>query len=184
MSLNIPEMDIEKIKLALKRPVVLVGMMGAGKTTVGKYLANSLSLEFKDSDDVIVEREGRSIPEIFEQDGEAGFRKIERQTIADLFTQAGVLGVGGGAFAQEDTREIIQAHSLSVWLSGDPATLYERIKGDENRPKLQDFSTFSALCEERYPLYGEADITVDTIGKNSEEVGDKVLMVLQTHLKL
>lgn len=173
----------EKLQELGKTPV-LVGMMGAGKTTVGKHLAALLAVDFKDLDDVIVAREGRNIPDIFAQDGEEGFRQIECRTISSLFEEVGVLGVGGGAFVEEGTRAVIQKRGLSVWLRGEPGALYDRIQGDKNRPKLQDFASFSALCRKRYPVYAQAHMAVETIGKEPQEVAREVIMALHTHLKL
>lgn len=173
----------EKLQELGKSPV-LVGMMGAGKTTVGKHLADLLGVTFRDLDDVIVAREGRGIPEIFEKDGEAEFRKIEGRTIRSLFEEVGVLAVGGGAFVEENTRAVIRERGLSVWLRGDPKALYVRIEGDENRPKLQDFSSFSALCDKRCPVYARADMAVETVGKEPQEVAREVVMALRAHLKL
>lgn len=152
--------------LRLRRPIVLVGLMGAGKTSVGKRLAALLGVPFTDSDSRIVEAAGMSIPEIFATLGEAAFRDGERRVIARLLAERpGVLATGGGAFIAARTREEIAAHGTSVWLRADLDTLWERVRDRPGRPLLQTADpkgTLADLDRERAPVYALADVVVDS----------------------
>ncbi|HVH03551.1 MAG TPA: shikimate kinase [Amaricoccus sp.] len=152
--------------LRLRRSIVLVGLMGAGKTSVGKRLATLLGVPFTDSDSRIVEAAGMSIPEIFASLGEAAFRDGERRVIARLLAERpGVLATGGGAFVEARTREEIAAHGTSVWLRADLETLWERVRDRPGRPLLQTADpkgTLADLHGKRAPLYALADVIVDS----------------------
>ncbi len=152
--------------LRLRRTIVLVGLMGAGKTSVGKRLAGLLGVPFTDSDTRIVEAAGMSIPEIFASLGEAAFRDGERRVIARLLAERpGVLATGGGAFVEPRTREEIAAHATSVWLRADVETLWERVRDRPGRPLLQTADpkgTLRDLHGRRAPLYALADVAVDS----------------------
>lgn len=145
----------------------LIGLMGAGKTTVGRLLARHYSCDFHDSDHEIEARTGVKIPVIFEIEGEAGFRKREEAAISDLTAREGiVLATGGGAILSPLNREALQTHGLVIYLRGTPEHLYERTRHDRNRPLLQTANPLEKLRElyrQRDPLYREiADIVVDT----------------------
>ena len=147
--------------------IYLVGMMGAGKTTVGRLLARRLKLRFVDSDREIESRCGVKIPLIFEIEGEAGFRARESQVLAELAGQEGVvLGTGGGAVLAEQNRRRLAASGTVVYLRARPEDLYERVRHDRNRPLLAAGDPLGRLRElyaERDPLYRSiADLTVDT----------------------
>jgi len=147
--------------------IFLVGLMGAGKTTVGKLLAKHLGKTFVDADHEIEARTGVKIPVIFEIEGEAGFRKREEAVIADLTSRPNiVLGTGGGAVLSAHNRELLRAHGTVVYLRGTPEQLYERTRRDKNRPLLQGGDPLAKLRElfvQRDPLYREvADLVVDT----------------------
>ena len=147
--------------------IFLVGLMGAGKTTVGRILAKRYDKVFHDSDLEIEARCGVKIPVIFEIEGEAGFRKREEATIAELTTLSNVvIATGGGAVLSAHSREILQARGAVVYLRGSPEHLYERTRHDRNRPLLQTADPLARLRElyqQRDPLYTEvADIIVDT----------------------
>jgi shikimate kinase len=146
------------------RPVVLVGMMGAGKTTVGRRLANRLGRQFRDSDEEIERAAQMSIPEIFEQRGEPEFRAGETRVIARVLKEAGVvLATGGGAFVNPETRALMKAEAVTVWLKAEADILFERVSRRSNRPLLKTANpraTLEKLIEERYPIYAEADVTV------------------------
>ena len=150
----------------LRRTIVLVGLMGAGKTSVGKRLAALLGVPFVDSDVRIVEAAGMSIPEIFASLGEAAFRDGERRVIARLLAEPpGVLATGGGAFVEPRTREEIAAHGTSVWLRADVETLWERVRDRPGRPLLQTADpkgTLRDLHARRAPVYALADVAVDS----------------------
>lgn len=147
--------------------IFLVGLMGAGKTTVGRLLAKHYGCAFRDSDHEIEARTGVKIPVIFEIEGEAGFRKREESVIADLTALSGVvLATGGGAVLSPANREKLGGNGLVVYLRGSPEHLYERTRHDRNRPLLQTDNPLEKLRELyrlRDPLYCEvADIVVDT----------------------
>ncbi|MFM9912661.1 MAG: shikimate kinase AroK [Methylophilaceae bacterium] len=150
--------------------IFLVGLMGAGKTTVGKLLARASTLEFFDSDHEIERRTGVKIPLIFELEGEAGFRKRESQVIADLVMLPNVvLATGGGAILLLENRDALSAHGTVIYLCASVNELCHRTKGDRNRPLLQTEdprARFEALYQQRDPLYREvADWVVDTGGQ-------------------
>lgn len=147
--------------------VFLVGLMGAGKTTVGRLLAKHYGCSFHDSDHEIEARTGVKIPVIFEIEGEPGFRKREEAMIAELTALSGVvLATGGGAVLSAANREALRKNGLVIYLRGSPEHLYERTRHDRNRPLLQTEDPLAKLRElyrQRDPLYREvADIVVDT----------------------
>ena len=143
----------------------MVGMMGAGKTAVGQALARRLEVPFTDSDEEIERAANQSISEIFARDGEAFFRKKESQVIARLLEgPPGVLSVGGGAFLSEETRELIRAQGVSVWLRASLDVLWPRVKRKTTRPLLKTpdpKGTLDRLIAERAPIYQLADVVVD-----------------------
>ncbi|NTV97202.1 MAG: shikimate kinase [Thiobacillus sp.] len=147
--------------------IFLVGLMGAGKTTIGRMLAKHRGLEFLDSDHEIEARCGVSIPTIFEIEGEEGFRRREVCIIDELSRRHGiVLGTGGGAVLNPHNRERLKARGIVVYLRCHPHELYQRTKHDRNRPLLQTedpLARLQALYEQRHPLYMQtADIVLDT----------------------
>ncbi len=160
--------DIHSVASALvvDRPIVLVGLMGAGKTTVGRRLAASLRLPFVDADEEIEKAAGLKIAEIFAMHGEEEFRRGERRVIARLLHgPPQVLATGGGAFMNDETRALVLAHATSVWLRADLDVLMRRVEKRDNRPLLKQGdprATMERLMAERYPIYGEADLVVDS----------------------
>jgi shikimate kinase len=145
----------------------LVGMMGAGKTTVGRLLARRLKLRFVDSDHEIERRCGVKVPLIFDIEGEAGFRSRESQTLAELAALEGiVLATGGGAVLADENRQRLATRGTVIYLRAKPEDLYERVRQDRNRPLLATANPLARLEElyvERDPLYREvADVIVDT----------------------
>ena len=145
----------------------LVGMMGAGKTTVGRLLARRLKLRFVDSDHEIERRCGVKVPLIFDIEGEAGFRSRESQTLAELAALEGiVLATGGGAVLADENRQRLAARGTVIYLRARPEDLYERVRQDRNRPLLATANPLARLEElyvQRDPLYREvADVIVDT----------------------
>jgi shikimate kinase len=149
-----------------RRSIVLIGLMGAGKTAVGRRLANRLELPFVDADTEIEVAAGASISEIFAEHGEAYFRQGEHKVIARLL-EAGpqVLATGGGAFMNPNTRANIKAGGLSVWLKAEIKVLLKRVGRRDNRPLLaagDPEKVMKKLMEERYPIYAEADVTVES----------------------
>lgn len=169
------------------RPLVLVGMMGAGKTTVGRRLANRLGRQFIDSDEEIERAAQMTIPEIFEQRGEAEFRAGETRVIARLLKEEDiVLATGGGAFVNPETRALVKASAVSVWLKADLDVLFERVSRRSNRPLLKTADpkgTLEKLIAERYPIYEEADVTVISREVPQDQVAADVIAALLDHFK-
>ena len=159
------EIDAVRQRLA-GRPVVLVGLMGAGKTTVGRRLSERLGLPFVDADHEIEEAAGKSIAEIFADHGEPYFRDGERKVIARLLEgEPKVLATGGGAYMNAETRANIRKRGIAVWLRADLALLMKRVKKRNDRPLLKGGDpelVMKTLIDQRYPVYAEADITVDS----------------------
>ena len=163
-----------------RKPIVLVGLMGVGKTTVGRHLATTLSLPFRDADEEIERAACRTVAEIFAERGEAEFRDGERRVIARLLTQEPphVLAFGGGAFMHAETRALVAAEAVSVWLKADVQLLARRVARKTTRPLLHGkdpLAVLSALAEARHPFYAEAHLTVDA-GEGA--VGNTVSAVL------
>lgn len=168
------------------RSIVLVGMMGAGKTSVGRRLAGRLALPFHDADNAIEEAAQQTIPEIFSEHGEDYFRDGERRVIARLLREGcSVVATGGGAFMNADTRAIIAERGVSVWLKAGIEVLMERVRRRSNRPLLHTAdpeATLRRLMEERYPVYAEADLTVLSRDVPQEAVVDEVVAALSARL--
>jgi shikimate kinase len=166
----------------VNKTIVLVGLMGAGKTAIGKRLADRLGVAFVDTDHLIEEQQGRSISSIFEKEGEGHFRELERSAIrAELEKPPHVLATGGGAFMEAATRALIKEKGMSVWLRADFETLLERVSRKSTRPLLEKgdkAKILKELMEKRYPVYAEADMVVDTTAGPHEIVVDKIIEAL------
>lgn len=149
-----------------RRTIALVGLMGVGKSSVGRRLASALGLPFRDADTEVETAAGRSITEIFSALGEPAFRDGERRVIARLLEgPPHVLATGGGAFMSPETRQIIKDRAISIWLKTDLEVLARRIGRKDSRPLLAGKDPLDVLrqqAEVRYPAYAEADITVET----------------------
>lgn len=169
------------------RPLVLVGMMGAGKTTVGRRLASRLGRHFVDSDEEIERAAQMTIPEIFEQRGESEFRAGEMRVISRLLKEKDiVLATGGGAFINPETRTLVKAEALSVWLKADIDVLFERVSRRSNRPLLRTAdprATLEKLIADRYPIYAEADVTVMSRDVPQDNVAGDAVAAILDHLK-
>ncbi len=163
-----------------KSNIFLIGPMGAGKTTVGKRLAETRGLEFIDSDTEIEERTGVDIPLIFEKEGEAGFRKRERLVIGDLTQRSGiVLATGGGAVLDADNRQWLSARGFVVYLHASVDQQQHRTSRNDNRPLLQNVpdrrEVLQRLFEDRDPLYREiADLVISTDGRNARQLAREI----------
>jgi len=164
------------------RTITLVGLMGSGKSSVGKRLAQALDLPFRDADEEVEAAAGQSIPEIFARLGEPAFRDGERRVIARLLEGPPlVLATGGGAFMNPDTRALIKARSTSVWLKADLPVLARRVARKDNRPLLTGRDPMTVLKEQaevRYPAYSEADITVETGDSPHQVTVEQVMRAL------
>lgn len=167
----------------LKRTVALVGMMGAGKSAVGKRLAAKLGVEFRDADQEIEAAAGCSVSDIFERFGEPAFRDGERKVIARLLgEEPHVLATGGGAFINAETRARIKADAVSVWLRVSLDTMVARVGRRDTRPLLRNGDPreiLQKLLVEREPLYAEADLTIDTEDGPHASVVDRIVSTLQ-----
>lgn len=170
----------------LDRCIVLVGLMGAGKTSVGRRLAKELSLPFVDADEEIEAAAGCSIADFFQLYGEAEFRAGERRVIKRLLTgPVCVLATGGGAFMDPTTRKAIRKNGISVWLRADLEVLLKRVRRRNNRPLLQSGDQrqiLQDLMTARYPIYGQADIVVDSCDGPHEDVVREAIARLSAFL--
>jgi shikimate kinase len=164
------------------RTIVLVGLMGAGKTSIGRRLAEKMNLHFVDADHEIERAAGKSIPDIFAEHGEAHFRDGERKVIARLLENGKqVLATGGGAFMNEDTRSAIKQHAISIWLKADLQLLLKRVGKRGGRPLLENndpAEVLQSLIDKRYPVYAEADITVESADVQHTAMVNEVIHAL------
>ena len=169
-----------------RRSIVLVGMMGAGKSSIGRRVAARLGIPFVDADVEIEEAAGMSIADIFAAHGEPYFRAGEARVIARLLDNGPqVLATGGGAFMNRDTRAAIGAKAVSVWLKADFDILMKRIKRRNDRPMLKTddpAATLAALVAERYPVYAEADLTVHSRDVPHDTIVDEIVAALRRRL--
>jgi shikimate kinase len=169
------------------RTLVLVGLMGAGKSTVGRRLATRLGVPFKDADHEIEDAAGMSIPDIFTIYGEAYFRDGEKRVISRLLQEGPVvLATGGGAFMNAETREQIAANGLSIWLKAELDVLMRRVRRRGNRPLLQNSDpegTMRELINVRYPVYATANITVESRDVPLDQAVDEVIDALALWLE-
>ena len=173
----------ETDSFALHKTVVMVGMMGAGKTAVGRALAARLDVPFLDSDAEIEAAANMTVPEIFERDGEPFFRLKERQVIGRLLEEErGILSTGGGAFLLPENREMISARGVSLWLNADLDLLWQRVRHKDTRPLLRTADPRATLAEiyaVRAPIYALADVSVKSEPDLSiEEMVDRVIETL------
>ncbi|YBV96015.1 shikimate kinase [Phyllobacteriaceae bacterium JZ32] len=168
------------------RPLVIVGLMGAGKSTIGKKVAHLLGLPFFDADNEIEAVSRMTIPELFETYGETEFRDLERRVIQRMLeTGPMVLATGGGAYMNAQTREAIAAAGVSVWLKADLDLLMDRVSRRQNRPLLKNDNprgVMERLMAERYPVYALADLTVTSRDDKKEIIAQEVVEVLARYL--
>ncbi len=178
---------MDRYKPLRARTITLVGLMGVGKSSVGRRLANALDMPFRDADNEVEAAAGRTIPEIFADMGEAAFREGERRVIARLLDEPPhVLATGGGAFMNAETRALIKARSISVWLKADLEVLVRRVGRKDSRPLLagkDPLAVLQELAEIRYPTYAEADVTVETGDTAHHVTVDQVIRALTAHLE-
>jgi shikimate kinase len=170
------------------RTIALVGLMGVGKTTIGRKLAQTLRLPFHDADQEIEAAAGCSIPEIFAEMGEAEFRAGERRVIARLLKSGPhVLATGGGAFMDPQTRGLIEQDAISIWLKADLDVMVRRVGRKDTRPLLigkDPREVLTALMAERYPVYALADVTVTTDDRPVGEAVKAIVAALKRRLEM
>ncbi len=180
--MNASSTTYSALPLTLAKPVVLVGLMGAGKSTIGRRLSAALNLPFMDSDNEIAEAAGCSISDIFESYGEAIFRDLEKRVLMRLINSAPcIIATGGGAFINPDIREAVKSQATSIWLKADLDVLLERVSRRDTRPLLKTgdkAEILTKLMHERYPIYAEADITVDSNAGLHEAVVEHIITEL------
>jgi shikimate kinase len=173
--------------LSVPRTVALVGLMGAGKSAIGKRLALKLGLPFVDADDEIERAAGCSIAEFFERFGEVEFRAGERRVISRLLAgPPHILSTGGGAYMDTETRALMRKHAITVWLRADLEVLHDRVKKRTHRPLLREGDPreiLERLISQRYPVYAEADLVVESTAQPAEVTTDQVLEALRRHLE-
>lgn len=176
----------ETLALLGRRSIVFVGLMGAGKTAIGRKLAAMLGLPFVDSDQEIESVSRMSVPELFERYGEPEFRALEQRVILRVLENGPqVLSTGGGAYMNDQTREAIRQHAVSIWLKADLSVLMERVSKKQNRPLLKTAdprATLAELMDRRYPVYALADVTVPTRDEKKEVIAAEVAAALHAHL--
>ena len=171
----------------LDRPIVLVGLMGAGKSTIGRRLAKRLGLPFTDSDEEIAEAAGLSAGEVFEKFGESEFRDGERRVVARLVEEGPrVIATGGGAFLHAETRALLDRSAITVWLDAPIQVLAERTGRRDTRPLLRDGDRediLQRLDRERRPLYAEAHLRIPSNAQAHARVVDAVIAALEDYLE-
>jgi shikimate kinase len=179
--------QIERLVSRLgSRCVVLVGMMGAGKSSVGRRLAAALHLPFLDADAEIEKAANLSIAEIFEHYGEEHFREGERRVVARLLASGpAVLATGGGAFVNEETRQRCREYGVTIWLKADPSVLMERVRKKGTRPLLDHLDpegVIRRLLQEREPFYAQSDIVIASREGPHQAVVSEIVAALERHL--
>ena len=178
---------VEEINRLLDRPIVLIGLMGAGKTRTGRMLAGALDLPFSDSDDEIQDAAGMSISEIFERFGEDYFRAGEKRVVQRMLEGGkSVIATGGGAVMAEETAGLIWSNSLSVWVRAELDVMVERTSRRDDRPLLKDGDAqkiLSALMQKRYPVYEKADIVIDSHNGPAEAILSQALEKIYNFLR-
>ena len=172
--------------LQINKPIALVGLMGVGKTTVGRRLAKRLDLAFDDSDDAIEKASGRTVAGYFRDHGEADFRDGEFRVIKRMLTEGPplVLATGGGAFIHPPTRELLLDHAVVIWLKGDLETLVERVSRNDNRPLLRGVdkrAKMRELMEARHPIYAQAHTKVKIVRGPHLRTVNRVMRVLKSY---
>lgn len=164
------------------KTIVLIGMMGSGKTTIGKLLGEKLTLRSIDIDVIIEQNEKRTVSEIFQNEGEKYFRNIERETIKKNFTNKDlIISLGGGAFEDQLTQELLLKNSTVIYLKTSPNVILERIKNNTNRPLLKNQMTIEkiqSIILQRQKNYELANITILTDNKNTDKIVEEILGVI------
>ena len=178
---------MDNVLRIFSKNIVLVGFMGTGKTSVGKILARKLNREVFDVDALIEENEGRKIADIFEEDGEARFRQIEKEAIKKIAENENVvITTGGGAALEAENMQVLRAKGWIVALTASPETIYNRVRNSRHRPLLKSpnmFLEIKRLLAERKKFYEVADYSFETDRKTPSQVADGILMTLEANLE-
>ena len=181
-----PETIADLLAQLGRRSIVFVGLMGAGKTAIGRKVATVLGLNFTDSDHEIESVSRMTVPELFERYGEAEFRALEQRVILRILENGPqVLSTGGGAYMNDHTRTVIAEQGVSIWLKADIDILMERVSKRQNRPLLKNpdpKAVLERLMTERYPVYALADVCVPTRDEKKEVIAAEVIEALGRHL--
>lgn len=181
-----PETIADLLAQLGQRSIVFVGLMGAGKTAIGRKVATALGLTFTDSDHEIETVSRMTVPELFERYGEAEFRALEQRVILRILENGPqVLSTGGGAYMNDQTRTAIAEQGVSIWLKADIDILMERVSKKQNRPLLKNpdpKAVLERLMTERYPVYALADVCVPTRDEKKEVIAAEVIEALGRHL--
>lgn len=187
MSSKIDDDARELLALLVGKPIVLIGMMGAGKTTVGRRLALRLGRTFIDSDNEIEKAAGMSIADYFAAHGEPEFRAGETRVIARILDEKNiVVGTGGGAFITKETRDLIKERAVSVWIKADFELLFARVSKRATRPLLKTENpreTLKQLIDARYPTYAQANVTITSRDVPHDEIAADVVNQISAHLR-
>ncbi len=169
----------------MNKNIVLIGLMGSGKSSVGRCIAQKTGREFLDTDDLIIEKAGKPISRIFEDDGEPVFRDMESEAVLEASQKQGcIISTGGGAVLRDENIENLKKTGVLFFLQARPETLYERVKDDDSRPLLRGDDPVSILRRiliAREPFYGQADFRVDTEDLSLEQVCDEILRLYYGH---
>ncbi|SQF96847.1 shikimate kinase [Bartonella quintana] len=185
---HIPITQIKKQLLSSldKRALVLVGLMGAGKSVIGKHIATMLGLPFYDSDQEIEKAAQMTITEFFKVYGESEFRALEQHVTLSLMKKSPlVLATGGGAYINEDIRQVINKNGISIWLKADLDILMKRVSRHPTRPLLQTANpkeTMKKLMEQRYPIYAKANLTINSYKESRHTVAQNVIRSVQNYI--
>lgn len=183
------EMESKELVSLLDRPIVMVGLMGAGKTSIGRALARRLGIPFVDSDKEIEAAAGCSVVDIFAMYGEAEFRRVEQRVISRLMDappQCKVISTGEGAFITPAVRDMALSRALTIWLKADLDLLVKRTNFRNTRPQLLNADSkkiLAQLIDERYDIYAMADITVQTRDESLRKTLNKVLVAIENYIK-
>lgn len=176
------------MSFSLSHPVFLCGMMGSGKSSVGKRVADKLQVPFNDLDSLIEQQEGLKIPDIFRTKGEAYFREAEQKQLTETaITAQGILALGGGSLQNQRIIDHLKLYGWIVFLDAPRSVLFNRLKNSQNRPLLSDTDTESlrlridSLLEQRMPFYSQAHITVKTNNLQLNEVADRIITKLKLY---
>lgn len=166
----------------ITKTIVLIGLMGCGKSSIGKRLAKELHMPFVDADDEIEKNVGCRISEIFKYNGEPYFREVEQRVIEELLEHGPIiLATGGGAYMNPAIRDSIKKHAVSVWLKAEFEMLYDRVSRKQHRPLLEKGNKkeiLRSLMEERYPIYADADITVQSTDSPHSRVVQDIIQAV------